>query len=60
MCERKGRKGWTGHAAPDTSYLPITDDPAGLSLTISTWDFINGWQQTTAPVHADADGYYPY
>jgi hypothetical protein len=48
------------HGAPDTSYLPITDEPAGLSLTISTWDFINGWQQTTTVVHADADGYYPY
>ena len=48
------------HGAPDTSYLPITDEPGGLSLTISTWDFINGWQQTTSVVHADADGYYPY
>jgi hypothetical protein len=48
------------HGAPDTSYLPITDEPAGLSLTISTWDVINGWQQVTTTVHADALGYYPY
>ena len=33
------------HGAPDTSYLPITDEPGGLSLTLSTWDSINGWQQ---------------
>jgi hypothetical protein len=48
------------HGAPDSSYLPITNEPAGLALTLSTWDLVNGWQQSTITVHADADGYYPY
>jgi len=48
------------HGAPDSAYVPLTNEPAGLGLTISTWDAINGWDQTTTTVHADAQGYYPF
>jgi hypothetical protein len=48
------------HGAPDTSYVPITDEPNGLVLTINTWDSINGWVQQTETFHASPDGYYPF
>jgi hypothetical protein len=48
------------HGAPDTAYVPLTNEPSGLSLVINTWDPINGWVQTPTTVHADVDGYYPF
>ena len=48
------------HGAPDTSYVPVTDEPQGLSLILNTWDIINGWVQTPITRHADVDGYYAF
>lgn len=48
------------YGAPDSAYVPLTNEPGGLALTISTWDIINGWLQTTTTVHADPQGYYPF
>ena len=48
------------HGAPDSAYVPLTNEPGGLVLTISTWDPIDGWQQSTTTVHADTQGYYPF
>jgi hypothetical protein len=48
------------HGAPDITYVPLTDEPVGLALTINTFNIILGWVQTNTTVHADADGYYPY
>jgi hypothetical protein len=48
------------HLAPDSSYVPLTDEPVGLGLIINTWDPMNGWVQTPTTVHADAEGYYPF
>ena len=48
------------HLAPDSSYVPLTDEPMGLRLIINTWDPINGWVQTPTTVNADPDGYYPF
>jgi hypothetical protein len=48
------------HGAPDTAYVPLTDEPQGLTLIIDTWDPINGWVQTPTTLHADSDGYYPF
>src|SRR5262249_16148527 len=48
------------HGAPDTAYVPLTDEPSGLGLIVNTWDPINGWVQTPTTVHADVNGYYPF
>jgi len=48
------------HGAPDSAYVPFTNEPLGLDLTISTWDILNGWVQSTITFHADAQGYYPF
>ena len=44
--------------APDTSYVPLTNEPTGLRLTLVTFPplIIN----SNHIVHADALGYYPY
>ena len=46
--------------APDSTYVPVTNEPGGLSLIVNTWDPVNGWLQTPTVVHADALGYYPF
>jgi hypothetical protein len=46
--------------APDTDYVPLVNEPGGLSLIVNTWDPVNGWLQTPTVVHADAQGYYPF
>jgi hypothetical protein len=46
--------------APDSAYVPLTNEPAGLGLTIDTWSPVLGWQQTSTTVHADPLGYYPF
>jgi hypothetical protein len=51
------------HGAPDSDYVPLINEPAGLALVINTWDPINGWVQLHQTVHAlppTADGYYPF
>jgi hypothetical protein len=47
------------HGAPDGAYVPITNEPVGLKLTLVTW---NGGLTINSNyvVHADADGYYGY
>ena len=48
------------HGAPDSAYVPLTNEPNPLVLTLNTWDPINGFvQDTNFQVHA-IDGYYPY
>lgn len=46
------------HGAPDSAYVPLTNEPTGLRLTLVTFPplIIN----TNHVVHADALGYYPY
>ena len=46
------------HGSPDSSYVPLTNEPTGLKLTLVTFPplIIN----TNHVVHADALGYYPY
>jgi hypothetical protein len=46
------------NGAPDTSYVPLTNEPTGLRLTLVTFPplIIN----PNYIVHADALGYYPY
>ena len=46
--------------APDSSYVPLVNEPMGLNLIVNTWNPIPGWQQVAVTVHADADGYYPF
>jgi hypothetical protein len=48
------------HGAPDTTYVPITNEPTGLDLILDTWDLLNGWVQQHITRHADPQGYYPY
>ena len=43
----------------DTSYVPIVNEPGGLTLTVNV--FSGGvWTQSEQTFHADVDGYYPY
>lgn len=46
------------NGAPDTSYVPLTNEPTGLKLTLVSFPplIINA----NHIVHADALGYYPY
>lgn len=46
------------HGSPDSSYVPLTNEPTGLKLALVTFPplIIN----TNHIVHADALGYYPY
>jgi hypothetical protein len=51
------------HGAPDSDYVPLVNEPAGLDLVIDTWDPMNGWVQQHQTVHAlppVTDGYYPF
>lgn len=48
------------HGAPDSAYVPITHEPAGITLFITTFDPILGLAITPTTVHADAQGYYTY
>jgi len=48
------------HGAPDSAYVPLTLEPTGLAQTISTWNSITGWSQTTITLHADPQGYYSF
>ena len=48
------------HGAPDSAYVPLTNEPSGLHLVLNTWDVVNGWHQAPITVHADALGYYPF
>lgn len=47
------------HLAPDSAYVPVTNEPVGLGLWLNTFD-LTGWHQTFITVHADAQGYYAY
>ena len=46
------------HGSPDSAYVPLTNEPTGLRLTLVTFPplIINA----NHVVHADALGYYPY
>jgi hypothetical protein len=49
------------HGAPDTDYVPLLNE--GFQITITTWDMVNGLQQTTqppTPVGPPADGYFAF
>jgi len=48
------------HAAPDSAYVPVTNEPVGLDLWLNTFDILTGWHQTLITEHADAQGYYTY
>jgi hypothetical protein len=48
------------HGTPDTSYVPMTNEPTGLGLVLNTWDLANGWLQQHITRHADSEGYYPF
>jgi hypothetical protein len=46
--------------APDSAYVPLANEPAGLDLIINTWDPVNGWVQTHTTAHSlepASDGY---
>jgi len=42
-----------------SSFAPVVNEPAGLTLNISTFSG-GSWTESTQTFHADADGYYPY
>lgn len=48
------------HGAPDSSYVPLTNEPTGIGITVSTWSAATGLVQTDLTIHADANGYYNY
>ena len=48
------------NGAPDSAYVPLTNEPTGIGITVNTWDIVNGLVQTNLTIHADADGYYNY
>jgi len=48
------------HGAPDSAYVPFTNEPTGIVITVNTWDIVNGFVQTATTIHADANGYYNY
>jgi hypothetical protein len=47
------------HLAPDTSYVPMTNEPSGLSVYLNQFDGVT-WTQTLIVMHADSNGWYPY
>lgn len=47
------------HGAPDSAYVPLTNEPTGIVITVNTFDS-TGFHQTDVTIHADADGYYSY
>lgn len=48
------------HGAPDSAYVPLTNEPTGIDIPLNTWDIVNGLVQTNMTIHADANGYYNY
>jgi hypothetical protein len=48
------------HGAPDSAYVPLTNEPTGIVITVNTWNIVTGLVQTNLTIHADADGYYDY
>jgi len=47
------------NGAPDSAYVPLTNEPTGIGITVNTWTgslFI----QSDVVIHADANGYYDY
>jgi hypothetical protein len=48
------------HGAADSAYVPLTNEPTGVDITVNTFDPVNGLVQTLTTIHADADGYYAY
>ena len=45
--------------APDSAYVPLTNEPTGITITVNTWTgslFI----QNDVVIHADSNGYYDY
>jgi hypothetical protein len=48
------------HGAPDSAYVPLTNEPTGIGITVNTWDPVAGFVQTNLTIHADANGYYNY
>jgi hypothetical protein len=46
--------------APDSAYVPLTNEPTGVNLILNTFSIPLGWVQQSITVHADADGYYPF
>ena len=47
------------HGAPDSAYVPISNEPLGLTLTID--QFSGGvWSQFSETIHDLGDGYYRY
>ena len=45
--------------APDSAYVPLTNEPTGITLIVNTWTG-SLFDQTELEVHADANGYYDY
>ena len=41
-------------------FVPLTNEPAGLTLSITTYNAITGVQTQDVVFHADAEGYYTY
>jgi len=48
------------NGAPDSAYVPLTNEPTGIVITLNTWNNVTGLVQTNLTIHADADGYYDY
>jgi hypothetical protein len=48
------------HSTPDSTYVPLTNEPTGLNLFITTFDVVNGLMTIQTTIHADAGGYYLY
>lgn len=48
------------HGAPDSAYVPLTNEPTGIGIIVNTWSLATGLVQTDLTIHADANGYYNY
>lgn len=48
------------NGAPDSAYVPLTNEPTGIGITVNTWSLATGLVQTDLTIHADANGYYDY
>ncbi len=47
------------NGAPDSAYVPLTNEPTGIVITVNTFDS-TGFHQNDVTIHANADGYYDY
>ncbi len=47
------------HGTPDSEYIPISNEPAGLTLAINTFNGIS-WTQSNQTFHDLGNGYYSY